>query len=60
MIRVSMSMTSITAKALKSGQWCTDKLMSRGVKISKHIQISTYPFENVKIKKGWGSERGST
>ena len=39
-------------------QWTTDKLMSVGDQ-NKHqlIQKSTYPFGNIKIEKGWGSER---
>ena len=45
-------------------QWttCTDKFMSLGDQ-NKHqdIQRSAYPFENtcIKIKKAWGSGRGS-
>ena len=26
----------------------------------QHIQRSTDPFENIKIRKGWGLERGTT
>ena len=41
-------------------QWSTDKSMSLGDRNwHQHIHRSTYPFENIKIKKGCGSGRGS-
>ena len=36
-------------------QWTTDKLMS--LVDQNYMQRSNYQFENVKIKKGWGSGR---
>ena len=41
-------------------QSTTDKLMSSGDQNKhQHIQRSAYPFENVNIKKAWGSGRES-